>query len=55
MYKTYKKLPSLVYALSPLNPLTARVLMKIILMLMRQVCRAPHRFLAPGTQTEDKD
>ena len=54
MYKTYKKLHSLVYALSPLNPLTARILMKIILMLMRQVCSAPHRFLAPGTHAEDK-
>ena len=34
MDKTGKKLHSLVYALSPLNPLMARILMKIVLMLV---------------------
>ena len=38
MNKTHKKLHSLVNALSPLNPLAAGILMKIVLMLMLVQC-----------------
>ena len=38
MNKTYKKLHSLVNALSPLNPLAAGILMKIVLILMLVQC-----------------
>ena len=36
--KTHKKLHSLVYALFPLNYLTAGILMKIVMMLVPRVC-----------------
>ena len=38
MNKTHKKLHSLVNALSPLNPLAAGILMKIVLILMLVQC-----------------
>ena len=49
--KTYKKLRSLVYALSPLNHLTAGILMKIVLVLVPQVRSARRRLPARGTYT----
>ena len=49
MNETHKKLHSLAYALSPLNPLTARILMKIILMLVPRVRSAPCCLPASGT------
>ena len=51
MIKTHKKLHSLVYVLSPFDPLTARILMKIVLMLVLQVYSARGRLIAPGTYT----
>ena len=51
MSKTDKKLHSLVYALSPLNPLTAGILMKIVLMLVPRVRSARCRLPAPVTHT----
>ena len=51
MIKTHKKLHNLVYTLSPFNPLSARLLMKIVLMLVPQVRSACCCFLAPGTHT----
>ena len=49
MNETHKKLNSLAYALSPLNPLTARILMKIILMLVPRVRSAPCCLPTSGT------
>ena len=45
MIETHKKVHSLVYAFSPLNPLTAGILMKIVLMLVPQVRSARRRLL----------
>ena len=49
MNKTHKKLHSLLNALSPLNPLAAGVLVKIVLMLVPQVRSARRHLLTPGT------
>ena len=49
MNKTHKKLHSLLNALSPLNPLAAGVLVKIVLMLVPQVRSARRHLLIPGT------
>ena len=49
MNKTGKKLHSLVYALSPLNPLTAGILIKIVLMLVPRVRSARCHLPAPVT------
>ena len=51
MNKTRKKLHRLVYPLSPLNPLTAEILMKIVWILVLRVRSARRRVLAPGTHT----
>ena len=51
MNKTHIKLHSLVYTLSPLNPLVARILIKIVLMLVPQVRITCRRVLAPGIHT----
>ena len=49
MGKTHKKLYSLVYAFSLLNPLTTWILIKIVLMLVPRVRSAHRRLRAPGT------
>ena len=51
MDKTHKKLHSLVYAFSPLNILSAEILMKIVLMLVPRVRSARRRFPVPGNHT----
>ena len=51
MNKTHKKLRSLVITLSPLNPLAAGILVKIVLMLVPQVRSARRHLLTPGTHT----
>ena len=51
MSKTHKKLLSLVNALSPLNPLAAGILVKIVLMLAPQVRSTRRHLLTPGTHT----
>ena len=49
--KARKKLHTLVYAFSPLSPLTAGVLMKIVLMLVPRVRSARRCLPIPGTHT----
>ena len=49
MNKIHKKLHSLVNTLSPLNPLAAGILVKIVLMLVPQVRSARRHLLTPGT------
>ena len=51
MNQTHKKLHSLVNALSPLNPLAAGILVKIVLMLVPQVRSAHRHLLTPDTHT----
>ena len=51
MNKTHKKLRSLVITLSPLNPLAAGILVKIVLMLVPQVRSAHRHLLTSGTHT----
>ena len=51
MNKTHKELHNLVNALSPLNSLSARILMKIVLMPVPQVRSVRNGLLAPGTHT----
>ena len=51
MNKTYKKLHSLVNALSPLNPSAGGILVKIVLMLVPQVSSARCHLLTPSTHT----
>ena len=51
MNETHKKLHSLAYVLSPLNPLTAGILTKIVLMLVPLVRSAPRCLPAPGRHT----
>ena len=51
MNKAHKKLHSLVYAFSPLNPLTVKILMKKVLILVPRVHSTRCRLLAPGTHT----
>ena len=51
MNKTHKNLHSLVNALSPLNPLAAGILVKIVFMLATQVRSTRRHLLTPGTHT----